>query len=45
MNTMQYASVFMTELDKQLVEKSTTGWMEDNAKQVQYNGGAEVKIP
>ena len=45
MNTMQYASVFMTELDKQLVEKSTTGWMEDNAGQVQYNGGAEVKIP
>ena len=45
MNTMEYASVFMTELDKQLVEKSTTGWMEDNAKQVQYNGGAEVKIP
>ena len=45
MNTMQYASVFMTELDKQLVEKSTTGWMEDNAAQVQYHGGAEVKIP
>ena len=45
MNTMQYASVFMTELDKQLVERSTTGWMEDNAMQVQYNGGAEVKIP
>ena len=42
---MQYASVFMTELDKQLVEKSTTGWMEDNAAQVQYHGGAEVKIP
>ena len=45
MNTMEYASVFMTELDNQLVEKSTTGWMEDNAGQVQYNGGAEVKIP
>ena len=45
MNTMEYASVFMTELDKQLVEKSTTGWMEDNVGQVQYNGGAEVKIP
>lgn len=44
-NTMEHATVFMTELDKQLVEKSTTGWMEDNAKQVQYNGGAEVKIP
>ena len=45
MNTMEYASVFMTELDNQLVEKSTTGWMEGNAGQVQYNGGAEVKIP
>ena len=45
MNTMEYASVFMTELDRQLVEKSTTGWMEENAQQVQYNGGAEVKIP
>ena len=45
MNTIQYASVFMTELDKQLVESSTTGWMEDNAGQVQYSGGAEVKIP
>lgn len=42
---MEYASVFMTELDRQLVENSTTGWMEDNATQVQYNGGAEVKIP
>ena len=42
MNTMEYASVFMTELDNQLVEKSTTGWMEGNAGQVQYNGGAEV---
>ena len=44
-NTLEYASVFMEELDSQLVEKSTTGWMEDNAGQVQYNGGAEVKIP
>ena len=35
MNTMEYASVFMTDLDNQLVEKSTTGWMEDNAGQVQ----------
>lgn len=44
-NSFEYASVFMEELDSQLVEKSTTGWMEDNAGQVQYNGGAEVKIP
>lgn len=44
-NSLQYASIFMSDLDKQLVEGSTTGWMEDNAMQVQYNGGAEVKIP
>lgn len=44
-NSFEYASVFMEELDSQLVEKSTTGWMEGNAGQVQYNGGAEVKIP
>lgn len=44
-NTLEYAAVFMEGLDQQLVENSTTGWMEDNAGQVQYNGGAEVKIP
>lgn len=44
-NSLAYASVFMSDLDKQLVEGSTTGWMEANAGQVQYNGGAEVKIP
>lgn len=44
-NSFEYATVFMEELDSQLVEKSTTGWMEGNAGQVQYNGGAEVKIP
>ena len=35
----------MEELDSQLLDQSTTGWMEENAGQVQYNGGAEVKIP
>ncbi len=44
-NTLEYAAVFMEGLDQQLVENSTTGWMEDNAGQIQYNGGAEVKIP
>ncbi len=44
-NTIEYASVFMEALDTQLIEYSTTGWMEDNASQVQYHGGAEVKIP
>nr|WP_294681371.1 hypothetical protein [uncultured Anaerotignum sp.] len=44
-NSFEYATVFMEELDSQLLEHSTTGWMEENAGQVQYNGGAEVKIP
>lgn len=44
-NTLEYAKVFQTSLDKQIVQESTTGWMEANAGQVKYNGGNEVKIP
>ena len=33
-NTMEYAAVFMQELDSQMVECATSGWMEDNAGQV-----------
>lgn len=44
-NTIEYAKVFQSELDKQIVEGSTSGWMEDNAAQVIYNGGNEIKIP
>lgn len=43
--TNEYAKVFQKELDKQIVEGSTSGWMEDNASQVIYNGGNEVKLP
>jgi len=45
MNTIEYATIFMQELDSQIVERSTSGWMEENAGKVQYHGGAEVKIP
>ena len=45
MNTMEYAAIFMQELDSQMTEGATSGWMEENAAQVQYNGGAEVKFP
>ena len=38
-NSFEYATVFMEELDSQLLDQSTTGWMEENAGQVQYNGG------
>ena len=45
MNTIEYAKIFQQELDKQIVQASTTGWMEENAGQVVYNGGNEIKIP
>ncbi|MCL2107772.1 MAG: hypothetical protein FWH20_00305 [Oscillospiraceae bacterium] len=44
-NTVEYASVFQKELDKQILESSTSGWMEENAGQVIYNGGKEIKMP
>lgn len=44
-NTIEYAKVFQTELDKQICEGSTSGWMEDNAARVIYNGGSEIKMP
>ncbi|MGN1340933.1 MAG: hypothetical protein ACI4WS_11620 [Oscillospiraceae bacterium] len=44
-NTIEYAKVFQKELDKQVLEGSTSGWMEENASQVIYNGGSEIKLP
>ena len=44
-NNIEYAKVFQKELDKQIIEGSTSGWMEENASQVIYNGGDEIKIP
>ncbi len=44
-NTIEYARVFQEELDKQVIEGSTSGWMEENASQVIYNGGSEIKLP
>ena len=44
-NTLAYASIFQKELDKAAAHEALTGWMEANAGQVIYNGGAEVKIP
>lgn len=44
-NTIEYASVFQKELDRQILEGSTSGWMEENAGQVIYNGGKEIKLP
>lgn len=44
-NTLEAAKIFMTALDRQMIEGSTSGWMESNAGQVKYSGGNEVKIP
>ena len=40
-----YATVFQTALDEVIKQEATTGWMEENAGQVIYNGGKDVKIP
>lgn len=44
-NTLEYAKLFQSELDKQVAQQATSGWMEANAGQVKYNGGDEIKIP
>lgn len=44
-NVLEYSKIFQPSLDKQVVQESTTGWMEANANLVKYNGGNEVKLP
>lgn len=44
-NTLATATLFQNKLDKVAVKEAVTGWMDANAGQVLYNGGAEVKIP
>lgn len=44
-NDINYATLFQTVLDEQIVQETVTGWMDANAGQVQYNGGREVKVP
>lgn len=44
-NDINYAELFQTVLDQQIVQESVTGWMDANAGQVIYNGGKDVKVP
>jgi len=44
-NNLEFATVLQEELDRQAMESATTGWMEANSGQVQYNGGNEIKVP
>lgn len=44
-NTMEYGEVLQKKLDEKAVMGLTSGWMDANAGDVEYNGGKEVKIP
>lgn len=45
LNVSEARTIFQNELDKQMEEQLTSAFMDANAGQVIYNGGAEVKIP
>lgn len=44
-NNIEFATILQKELDQQMLAESTTGWMDQNAGQVIYNGGSEIKVP
>ena len=44
-NQIEYNTLMQDKLDKRAVETASSGWMEENAGQVKYHGGNEVKIP
>lgn len=44
-NTLTYTDLWTTALDQQAQQLATSGWMEANASQVQYEGGKTVKVP
>lgn len=44
-NTTEYGTVLQKKLDQAIVQGLTSGWMDGNAGQVEYDGGNKVKIP
>ncbi len=44
-NTLEYAGILQNKLDQHVIKSATSGWMENNAGQVKYTGGKEIKIP
>lgn len=44
-NNIEAAALFQKACDQQIIEGSTSGWMEANAGRVKYSGGREIKIP
>ena len=45
LNISEVRSIFQNELDKQMMEILTSSFLDDNAGQVIYTGGKEIKIP
>ena len=45
LNTIAYAEILQTALDKKAVADLTSGFMDANAGQVIYDGGNSIKIP
>ena len=45
LNVTEARSIFQNELDKQMTEVLTSAFLDDNAGEVIYSGGKEIKIP
>lgn len=45
LNTLEYATLLQKKLDASATQGLTSGWMDANAGQVEYNGGNKVKMP
>lgn len=44
-NSIETVALFQQACDQQMIVGATSGWMEENAGQVKYEGGRDVKIP
>lgn len=45
MNIKKFEKNLQNQLDRQVLEGATSGWMEENVSQAIYNGGNEIKLP
>lgn len=45
LNSLVYGSVLQKKLDAAATNALTSGWMDENAGQVEYNGGNKIRMP
>ena len=43
LNTLAYGTQLQKKLDESMIQGMTSGWMDANAGQVEYNGGNKIK--